>query len=443
MFPSQQDKERAVQLEKNYQIFKGEYGDVFRYFRNYEERKKNLEVITNLGGKITLSFADLIFLENPEITFKDTEEEIMKDIIYNNDLYSKLWQSAIYQSWGGLAVFELVMQDNKAKLNLLSPDIVFPQYNAMDSSVLDSVIIAWNITIEKKKYIFKKEHTIGLITYELYEVDTFTSELKKRVPLDIVDANMPEQELTGIDYIPIFFAKNPRDPKNEYGESDYEQIKTLLEELTRVNSQIATQLKKHANAKMAVPPGVLDKNGEVIAENFEMIEVSSTDEDGIKIPQYITNGNSLIDSAFRQKDEIIKDISRISEFSTVLLDADFKGGVEKLESLRLRILPTLAKVKRKQKAYTKMITNMLSRAYEWQTNKPCDKMSISIQYNDGLPRDELREVEIQSARIASGIQTKRDAIMILDNIDGEALDEKMSELDRDNTPSFSFNETVV
>lgn len=436
MFPTKDEKEKALCMENNYKLFKGKYSDVLRYFRSSKDFRDKREVITNVCEIISNTFADLLFLEEPIIRLNDPKKQaIIDEIIENNTFFEALWQGAIGQSWGGKAVFEVRLEDGKAKIDQIPPDIVFQQLNQRYIYAKpDSVIIAWHVEIDKKYYLFKKIHTLGFIRCELWECETKNGDPKVLVPLSIFDPTLPEEVATNWDKIPIFIANNPRDGKESEGSSDYRNLYSLLEEFTRVNSQIATQLEKHADAKLAVPPGVITDKGVSYVQDQEVFEVDASDG-GIIKPEYITNSNPLIEYAFQQKKEILQDIARVAEVAFILMDLEQQGGVKKDETFAESAAKTIAKVKRKRKPFKRLIREVLSFAYKIQTNKDLLPSEISVKFRDGLPENELRKVQIESLRIGAGIQTKRDAIKNIDNIEGEALDAKVQELEKD---SMSF-----
>jgi len=432
MFPTPEEQARAQVLENNYKLFEGKFNEVLDYFKTANDRINKLEVNVNMCEMISTVYADLLFLEEPTITVSEdsgAKQEEIDELIENNHFFAQLWESAIAQSWGGKAVFEVRLFEGNSIVEEVAPDIVFPQYNQRNiREKPSSVVMAWYVEIEKKPYLFKKTHSIGRIDYQLWECEGKKGKPTRIVPLSIYDATLPEEgETTGLDMIPVFWANNPKDGKKAEGASDYKNLYSLLSELCRVNSQIATQLKKHGDAKLAVPPGVLDEKGEVAHERLEMIEVD-VGEGGLQKPEYIVNSNSLIDQAFKQRDEIQQQIARIAEVAFVLLDLPVQGGVMKDETFAESAARTIAKVKRKKKSYISLIREVLAFAYYWQYKKVLPKTAITVKFHDSLPENQMRKTNIEVARMTVGIQSKRDAIKNLDGLSGEALDAKLEEI---------------
>lgn len=435
MFPTDTELAQNQRIEENYKLYKGEYNPVLRYLPPHKKNK--LEVVMNLSGAISRIFADLTFLKPIRISHENEEiEKVLQKIAFNNDFNTMLWESALAQSYAGFTAFECRLENGKAIIEEISPSILYPQFNARNiKSEPSEIIVAYPVNINKQEYTFVKRHIPGKILYELYKSDK-SNKLLSRADLSIYDETLPEEENTGLDYIPVWLVRNPKSGNETLGTSDYDDLRTLLKELSRVLSQVATQLEKFGDAKMAVPPGVLDENGKVRKEDMEMIEVAGNDS-GLLIPQYITNANPQIDKAFTQIDAIMESIARISEVSSVLLDLNVNGGVEKVGALKLRMLRTLAKVERKRKSYDRQLRNMLSHAYFWETGKKIEPFEIDISFSDGLPEDLLDKITAETSRYTAGLQTKKDAIRNLDNLEGENLENKVKELEQDNMLDFN------
>lgn len=433
MFPSKEEIQNSREIENNYKLYRGRYGDVLRHFRTYNDRKNKLEVVENVAGLISRVFADLMFLENAKVTINDEKaQEFYDELFVSSALGEQLWECALAQSYAGQTGFDLIKKDGKVSVSQLNPATIFPQFDHMHAShSTNKIIISWKPKINDEEYLFQKIHTPGMIEYKLnllegdqpgkvFNPQYYDSRLPKP------DDDLISREYTDIDKMICFVINNQKTGQEKQGISDYDDLKSLLEELTRILSQLATQLKKHADAKMAVPPGVLDQDGNVINENIEMIEVD--DENGM-IPQYIEQ-KVKIQELQNEALNKVKSIARVAEVAGLLLDLNETGGAEKVGALRLRMLRTLAKVKRKQKPFTRVLTQMISTAYEWETGKKLSTRDITITYSNGLPEDYLEKVNAEATRISAGIQSLKDAIRNIDKLEGDALDEKVKEIEK-------------
>lgn len=447
MFPTEAEKARSREIEDNYSLYCGKFGNVLRYFRNAEERKNQIEVIQNVAGKLSRSFAFLMFTEEAKVQVVDkTTQQRIDDFKFRTAFDNVMDESALTQSYAGKTYFEMYLKDGMAHFHELDPAQCFPQYKSSYAGTEPPrFLISWEPTIDGMPYRFIKAHTVGYITYELKKLDANGKDLGN-VPLAMFDPALPDWnegkfEETELDYIPVYTINNVKTGRNVEGISDYEDLRSMFTELTRVQSQIATQLKKHGDAKMAVPPGVLDEFGRVKNENTEMFEVASDKEDGVVIPQYILNTNPQIENAFKEQATLIEGIARVADVSTLLMDWNVTGGAEKVGALKLRILPTLAKVKRKLRPYKRVITDMIVDAMAWEGSAQLQARDVKIEFNDGLPKDALEGAQTEAIRMNAGNQTVEDAVRNLDGLEGEPLAAKVAKIEAVKAaapPAFAF-----
>lgn len=451
MFPTQAEKDRSRKIEDFYSLYRGNFGLVLRYFRSQREKENQLEVVQNVAGMLSRIFADLMFTEDVKVRVTDKGlQERIDEFLMRNNAQNKFHESALTQSYAGKTYFEMYLKDGLAHFYELNPANVYPQYDSMFAyGEPRSIVISWECTIGGEPYRFIKTHSVGLITNELRKIKKGSGEDLGSANLSILDPNLLEIEETDLDYIPVYTVNNVKSGREVEGLSDYDDLFSLFEELTRVQSQIATQLKKHADAKMAVPPGVLDEHGRVRVEATEMFEVASGSEDGMVVPQYITNANPMIDQAFKESEKLLEAIARVAEVSTILMDWNVSGGAERVGALRLRLLRTMSKVKRKIRPYGNVIRDMVVDAMKWEGIAPNLTMKdVNVEFGDGLPVDMLEQTQIEVMRYNGRLQTLPDAIRNLDDIEGDTLEKKVAAIDAEkeaekeaamnSVPSFSF-----
>lgn len=442
-FPTKEELEHSRKIEQHYLLYRGEYGKVLNYFPTVHEKKNKLEVVQNLAGAISRVFADLMFLKEPKITHGDekTQEQI-DELFFRSKLSTKLYQSALAQSFAGKTGFETRLQEGVAYIDRLNPATLFPQWDHVSTDQdAHAIIVAWKVKLNegkegKQDHLFQKVHTPGKIEYRLNKFDPVNG-LGAKVDISAMGVGFEEEEATGLDKMPVWIIDNQSTGQENEGISDYDDIKSLLQELTRVHSQIATQLKNHADAKMAVPAGVLDEKGEIENGNMEMFEID-TDDQGLNVPEYITNQNPLLPNAETQVDKMIEAIARIAEVSTLLLDINVAGGAEKVGALLLRLLRTLAKVERKLVPYKWNLKDMIATSINWQSTvnaarrvKEVSPLDISCEFFNGLPEDKMEKILQESQRLGDGTQSLKGALMNIDKLEGEALEEKIKEIEEE------------
>lgn len=437
-FPTTEDFARVSKLNNFYNVFKGLHSKVFKlksYFEEDQKKRTLLYLAYNVGQIISLTAADFLFGEqlkiqtNEDNAKKPIEGKINK-IIQGNYLDEKLYQSSVIQDVAGFTIFTVRQKDNVAVIEEVPYDNYFPDFLSVRlGEEPRKVIIASYVDIVNPKnnkletFLYKQIHTIGKISHELW---TTTSDMKQseKVELAIYSSELPEEETTALDYIPVFQIDNFKTVKERFGISTYESVMNLFEELNDRITQISVQLIKHLNAKVAVGEGILTKKGEIDSDQ-ELFLV----EKGDIVPQYITNSNGLIEEGFKQIEGILRQICTVTQTPTSFLGLDDQGGAEKVETVKIRMAAFLKKIKRKQRSYEAKLMNVLKTALFFEgTKKLPENLEINFVWDYGLPRDLLTEAQTHQILVESGIESIETAIRELKDLDGEALAQELNRI---------------
>jgi len=437
-FPINDDFTRVAKLNNFYNVFKGLHSKVFKlksYFEEDHRKRTLLYLAYNVGQIISLTAADFLFGEqlkiqtNEDDAQKPIEGKINK-IVQENYLDEKLYQSSVIQDVAGFTVFTIRQKDNIAIIEEVPYDNYFPDFTGVRlGEDPQTIVIASYVDIinpknnKKETFLYKQVHTVGKIAHELW---TTTPDMKQseKVQLAIYSTDLPEEESTELDYIPVFQIDNFKTVKERFGISTYESVMNLFEELNDRITQISVQLIKHLNAKVAVGEGVLTKKGE-IDNDQELFLV----EKGDIVPQYITNSNGLIEEGFKQIEGILRQVCTVTQTPTTFLGLDDQGGAEKVETVKIRMASFLKKIKRKQRSYEAKLVDILKTALFFEgTKKFPDNTEIKFVWDYGLPRDLLTEAQTHQILVESGIESVETAIRELKDLDGEALVQELARI---------------
>ncbi len=246
----------------------------------------------------------------------------------------------------------------------------------------------------------------------------------EKVELAIYAEGLDEEEVTGLDYIPVFQIDNFKTVKERFGISAYESVMNLFEEINDRITQISVQLIKHLNAKVAVGEGILTKKGEVESDQDVFLV-----EKGDVVPQYITNSNPLIEEGFKQIEAILKQICTVTQTPVSFLGLDEKGGAEKVETVKIRLAAFLKKIKRKQRSYEAKLVDIFKTALFFEgTKKWPEDLDIDFTWDYGLPRDYMKEAQTHQVLVESGIESVETAIREYKGWDGEALQNELDKI---------------
>jgi len=436
IYLSDSDKARLAKYQKYEKLFEGSHKAAFSASLAGRFSKEELKtyIACNFAGLLSKVAADFLFGE-PVIVdapdeAKDDQKESVKRIVTNNRLHTLNWETALVTSYKGDALYkvrlgnlkEVGVRDSDGKemgalIEFVQPDLYFPVLDPDNANVIKEHVLAWKRKVNGDDYLRKEIHTPdGFIKNELWRVKG--DQLDGQVQLAVAyPKNTPaDQEFSGFDGFTIFHIPNFKaSPAHHFGQSDYADIDGLLEEINDRMSSNSRILTKHSNPRLAVPPGVLDENGQVRRESFELFEVAS-EASGMLKPEYITWDGKL-DEAFKQIDKIMEFMFMVTETSPGVFGLDKGGLAESGRALKFKMLRTLSKVKRKRTYFEEALKQALyvAQFLEWTAENPKDKgpepVDVQLTWQDGLPTDyreeaEIREIELRSSAISTETAVK-------------------------------------
>jgi hypothetical protein len=425
-YPPKGHEERVRTYERYEKLFLGQHRELF----NVQPRPYQLKryIVANFGGLISRLSADLLFGEQPDFIASEDDEaaqEALSRIVTHNKLHAVNYESALANSFRGDAIYKVrwglrtpTSEEPEAIIEEVPASIYFPELDDDNVRSVLRVTLAWtrrDPTDQRMLYLRVEEHEPGTIRHKLFKMAG--GRAAEQVPLATLEAykDLPEEEPTGLDHIPIFHVPNFRYGSRFWGLSDYEGLESLLESLNNRISQIDEVLDKHVAPKIVVPPGFIDEDGKVRFDRMETIELGPGDQP----PSYIT-WDAHLTAAFTEFDKLLDLLFMLSETAPSAFGLDKFGVAESGRALRLRLLRTLAKINRKRLYYdtalkaallTAQMLDVTHGSGEYEPAEP------AIQWADGLPEDMVEMVEIESQRLASGNTSVESSVRRLDGPD--------------------------
>jgi len=441
-YPPKAHQERVNTYQRFERLFLGQHKQVFAVTPQPYQMKRY--IAANFAGLISRLSADLLFGEEPDFVATQDDEaakEALKQIVARNGLHAVNYESALSNSFRGDGVYKVrwgkrtpQSEQPEAIIEEVPASIFFPELNEDDVRKVSRVTLAWvkrDPKDAKRLYLRAEVHEPGTIRHQLFDMGSAPSitvsgsnaaisiggKQLQQVSLNTLDAyeDLPEEEQTDLDHIPVFHVPNFRYGSRFWGISDYEGLESLFESLNNRVSQIDEVLDKHVAPKIVLPPGFVDKEGKIRFDRMETVELHPGDQP----PSYIT-WDAHLTAAFTQFDKILDLLFMLSETAPSAFGLDKFGVAESGRALRLRLLRTLAKINRKRLYYdtalkqallTAQILDVTHGSGEYEPAEP------TIQWADGLPEDMVEMVEIESQRMAAGNTSVESSIRRLDGPD--------------------------
>lgn len=452
-FPKKADKARLQKYLYYDKLYTSDHFDAFSIkteegFNTLYARLRY--VVANFAGLASRVMADMLFGETITIDVKDGKlQNFLDGLQEQNSLFNQFYESELVNSRKGDDVFKIrigprnpKVPDAKSEIIIeqIGPEFYYPTFGrqtARGATDEDVIIEQFDqndpISGKKKWYLHKEIHTPGLIVHEIYEYNKDQEKIVAQ--LNVEDFGYKESEETGVDRSLVFHIPNVRDGAGFWGTSDYRDLESLFFALNNRITKTDNILDKHSDPILAVPPGVLDENGQVRREALNMIEIEN--EKGEK-PEYIV-WNANLDAAFKEVEKLVDFLFMFSEIAPATMGADKNGLVESGRALKFKLLATIRKRNRKKRYYDQAIKDMLEVAVKLSQFHKVEVNGIipdvierpTIAWGSGLIPDETEEIDNSVKRIDSGLSSRADEIARLDELTPDEAKKKVKEIDKE------------
>lgn len=408
-------------------------------------------VAANFYKPITLLCADLLYGEQGELmgascTNAKTNDGLKK-IIKNNRF------NALAYEVGGLAAsyrkngLYSISYDDVAKQVKIYPQPANYWFPIVDQGQVKKVIkdiIAWPEKHNDKFYLRKQIHIPGYIYNYVYELNNamtnqnnknsieFIKDVKigRQIKLSDIGLTIPEETATRVDRSLIVNFPNWGVDNDIYGVDDYEDLDSLVLELAVMLSRNSMVLAKHTDPNMYGPASALQYDETTGQYGIKGGGTFYPVEDGEQPPGYLT-WDGRLEAAEKQIDRLIELIFYISETSPAAFGMDKLSSTESGAALKKRLMRTIAKVNRKKLYADPAIKDVLEIAQMMDVTWAGGNYEVerpSIDWQDGLPDDDLEQAQIIGQRIKDGTMSQLDGIMALDKCNEETAKKKLEQI---------------
>lgn len=453
-FPYPEHEKRLADYRHFDLLFEGKHFDAFAIKINsplYAQQYAKLKyVAVNFAGLISKVSADMLFGEQIKIEASDPAKQVwLNNLMFENKMHTQLYESALVNSRLGDDILKVrsaprhsSQTESTVIIEEVRPDIYYPHFaNGNWRAAPEYEDLAFKVMIGKDAYLRIERHYPGLIEHKLYKIGEGGKLQTVPKGIKLYDESLPDSQETGIDRSLIIHTPNWR-AGSFWGISDYADIETLMYALNNRMTKNDNVLDKHTDPILALPEGVLNEKGQVDKKALEIYTVPENEVGGkAMVPQYIT-WNANLDAAFKQIDKLVEFLYMTSETSPGVFGLDKNGQAESGRALKLKLMRTIAKINRKKVFYDQSIkealyvAQLLAAKHGYRVMGellPGTPEVPNIMWSDGLPIDDLEQVELEGKKIEAGVQTKKDAIMAIDGVDEAEAKKKLKEI-QDESP---------
>lgn len=457
VFPKKADKARLEKYLHYDKLYAGNHFDAFSIkaeqgFNSVYARLRY--VVANFAGLTSRVLADMLFGETITLDVKSKDLQNFIDALQEqNQLFNQFYESELVNSRKGDDVFKVRvgprnpnLPDQKSEIIIeqIGPEFYFPTFGKLTGRGMteQDVLVTMFEQVNEKTgrntwYLHKEIHTPGLIQHEVYQYDKQQGKIVAQ-ETDPTKFGWPEQEVTGVQRSLVFHVPNVRDGSGFWGTSDYSDMETLYFALNNRITKTDNILDKHSDPILAVPPGVLDEDGNVRKEALGMFEVDN-ENPGFNKPEYVV-WNANLEAAEKEVDKLVEFLFMFSEIAPAAFGMDKNGQAESGRALKFKLLATIRKRNRKKRYYDQMIKDMLVTAMELSKFHKVEMGGIvaseierpTIAWGSGLIPDETEEIDNSIKRVDAGLSSRSQEIAKLDEVTPDEAQKRVKEIDKEN-----------
>lgn len=439
-WPPEAEQGRLDTYEANRKLWQGRHDEVFsqqawRLIR--EDQAATLELVLNWNRRLTKLFSDLLIGEPPRFSAADKdspEQKALDRLVENNELPLVGYEAAIDVSRYGDGLFKARLKEGEAVIESQPTTTWFPVVSPDNIRSMQGHVLAWTLEDpqDRNQRLLRAEiHAPGRIENRLYRLDS--GRLREPMDLSRIGVERVEVEATGVSESLVVPVNGLRASDEIHGADDYSDIESLVAEIEVRFAQISRILDRHADPNLAGPEDAIERNPITGQESFrgggKYFPLGPDDPK----PEYVTWEGQL-EAAFRQIEDLMKQLYSISETSSAAFGQLEQGLAESGSALKRLLIAPLAKVNRIRLRFDPALKKVLRVAAELERTNGGDTPpleDIQIEWRDGLPEDPAEETQIEAQRVAARLSARASAIARLDDSSEEVAQEEVDRINEE------------
>lgn len=430
-YPPAAEKERITQYRENEKLFLTKHSEVWRsdfeaIARRLRKKNYDVETVFNYQQLLSKKTADFVCGEPPTIETEGDTDELTK-MLARHGFNTKLYESVIDLSRFGNAITKIVGKG----LSIVSPRYWFPIVDLADLKNIIQHVIAYPVNPDSKgtmTELYVEIHDIGNVEQRTYSFDGNSNIIGKQ-------KGEPKTLSTGLQDFAIHPLTNITHSGSIYGIDDYAIINSIVAKIMWRLHCADIILDKHSEPSVSGPQSALDfdaKTGMYFLNLANYFTRNSKEDPDVN---YITwDGN--LESNFKEIEKLLEQLYVLSEMGQAFMEGGGGGQASSGTALKLRMVsPRIkaARIANMNAAPVKKLIYLLAQV----NGVSLDYDTINIKWNDGLPVDEVEQVNnLVNATGGKAIMSQYSALKArgLSDADVDAELEQMAEETARSTP---------
>lgn len=441
-WPPVSEIDRLTTYEQNEKLFRGEHPKVFNVllnlFSSHTAEYNKIITVLNWHKRLSTLWADFLFGERPTALASQKsdapEQQYLEEFIERVDFWHLQHVRQIDVSRFGHGIIEAYYDDG-CKLQVVHPSKYFAigdEFGRVQAHMIAWLDDAGPETIDhvRQRTLYCRIHWPGRIEYREYRVSS-----SGRI---IGGPENVSETPTGIDVPLVSVVENLR-TSSDVLIDDYHDLDSVLKRMEARLTRVGRILDIHSEPLLVLPEdsGAFTRtaDGGIVYDSKKRVLELGPGSGG---PEYITWEGHL-DAAFREFETDLQQLYALSETCAACFEPSKLGAQVSGTALRLMLFVPLKKVDRLKMVATPAIQKELKMfsALESARGYPNAKSidTVSIMWQDGLPEDFRETVQQISMLKAQGLIWNEMALKILYKLEGDALQEALSKLEKENSGS--------
>jgi hypothetical protein len=351
-------------------------------------------------------------------------------------------------------------EGKQAIVRFVRPHFYFPEPDLLDRRKVAMVTLAWILPLPPldgmasgaharldpsiqggQKAVLREIHRPG---FRQFVLNRWTGDgLGEELPLESLPALasaavisgmvVSGEQPTGIDEIPIVHIAHNRKAGEMFGRSEFDRVRRVVGALENRISQEDEVLEKHARPKLIVGPGLLDNEGRVQLEDFDVIEIDPAVMEKAVKPEYLT-WDMQINAIQHAIDKLEEYFFITTETSPASFGLERDGSqVESARALRFKAHRTVNKVEDRRDEWSDAIRAIFRIAQKMEEAKGTPEYApsrVTIRWPDPIIEDDDAEFQNYGAAKAAGLVSRKRALMDMHDLspaDADAESERILE----------------
>jgi hypothetical protein len=394
--PADQDeRDRIAEHQKNRKLYEELHLDIFPKYNAYINDKlhddKKQPIILGLAETATTNYMDLLLGEAPEIdapkVYPSPDEEVFIDV-----------------SRCGIGLYE-ISQDGITAAN---PETVYLVTDPGNIRKVTAYVFFAEFKEGEKSYVKLTIHEPGSITHKVFWLKD--GKLNAEVPLSEFPAfagyqvdeegkQYPFGKDAGAQML-VVRVDNALSSDRRYGRSDYTpSVHSLIETLDRAFAFRFETLAKF-NRPIPVVPETAAPFDHALQRRVFKTEDAIITKEGDVPSSYLTWQADLA-SVEREIEQTMQQLLIKLKLSPVLLAGQGQGTAESGTALRIRLIPSLSKVRKFATALKAAIPQVqslkskLDAALQVEGAQAYEPEDVTVRLKDGIPDDPMERAQIR------------------------------------------------